>query len=132
MALPRLVINRFTAPLSQARMPSPAADWYTVMVTRSSAFAMVNTTRRTDTGTRGQRGIQDGRATLEADLGIGPAPEVGAGADFARLKRRGLGISGLLCSGRPGRRSGGGLQAVPAQDRRQVRRGRVPPLVPAV
>ena len=47
MALPRLVINRFTAPLSQARMPSPAADWYTVMVTRSSAFAMVNTTPAT-------------------------------------------------------------------------------------
>src|SRR5947207_8334673 len=59
-----------------------------------------NTTRRTDTGTRGQRGIQDGRVTLEADLGIGPAPEVGAGSDFARLKRKGLGISGLLCSGR--------------------------------
>src|SRR5439155_4163899 len=51
-----------------------------------------NTTRRTDTGTRAQRGIQDGSATLEAVLGIGPAPEVGVGADFARLKRRGLGI----------------------------------------
>jgi hypothetical protein len=44
--------------------------------------------------------MQAGRATLEADLGIGPAPEVGVGADFARLKRRELGISGLLCSGR--------------------------------
>ncbi len=44
MALPRLVISLSTALLSQARMPSPAADWYTVMVTRSSAFAPVNTT----------------------------------------------------------------------------------------
>ena len=47
MALPRLVISLSTTPLSQARMPSPAADWYTVMVTRSSALAPVNTTPAT-------------------------------------------------------------------------------------
>ncbi len=47
MALPRLVISLSTAPLSQDRMPSPAADWYTVMVTRSSAFAASNTTPAT-------------------------------------------------------------------------------------
>src|SRR5215470_8907635 len=47
MAWPRLVIRLSTAPLSQDRMPSPAADWYTVMVTRSSAFAASNTTPAT-------------------------------------------------------------------------------------
>ncbi len=44
MALPRLVISRSTAPVSQDRIPVPAADWYTVMVTRSIALAASNTT----------------------------------------------------------------------------------------
>src|SRR5262249_5275144 len=44
MALPRLVTRRSTAPVSQDRMPSPAADWYTVIVTRSRALAASNTT----------------------------------------------------------------------------------------
>src|SRR5215831_14875092 len=47
MAWPRLVMRLSTAPLSQDKMPSPAADWYTVMVTRSSAFAASNTTPAT-------------------------------------------------------------------------------------
>src|SRR6516165_8661421 len=42
MALPRLVISLSTAPVSQDRMPVPAADWYTVMVTRSRALAASN------------------------------------------------------------------------------------------
>src|SRR5262249_4529403 len=42
--LPRLVTRRSTAPVSQDRMPSPAADWYTVIVTRSRALAASNTT----------------------------------------------------------------------------------------
>src|SRR5262249_7465670 len=33
-----------TAPVSQDKMPSPAADWYTVIVTRSRALAASNTT----------------------------------------------------------------------------------------
>ena len=44
MALPRVVTSLSTAPVSQDRMPSPAADWYTVMVTRSRALAASNTT----------------------------------------------------------------------------------------
>src|SRR5262249_53123318 len=43
MALPRLVTRLSTAPVSQDRMPSPAADWYTVIVTRSRALAASNT-----------------------------------------------------------------------------------------
>src|SRR6266536_3723136 len=38
-----------------------------------------NTTRRTDTGTRDQRGIRDDPGTGERVLGIGLAPEVGVG-----------------------------------------------------
>src|SRR5215467_8855734 len=44
MALPRLVTSLSTALVSQDRMPSPAADWYTVIVTRSRALAASNTT----------------------------------------------------------------------------------------
>src|SRR5262249_32185235 len=44
MALRRLVTRWSTAPVSQDRIPSPAADWYTVIVTRSRALAASNTT----------------------------------------------------------------------------------------
>src|ERR1022692_949774 len=39
MALPRPLIRWSVTFCSQLRMPSPAADWYTVMVNRSSALA---------------------------------------------------------------------------------------------
>src|SRR6266567_1643756 len=39
MALPRPLIRWSVTPCSQPRIPSPAADWYTVIVTRSSALA---------------------------------------------------------------------------------------------
>src|ERR1022692_837244 len=42
MALPRPLISLSATFCSQARMPSPAADWYTVIVTRSIAFAKSN------------------------------------------------------------------------------------------
>ncbi len=42
--MPRLVISRSTAPVSQDKMPVPAADWYTVIVTRSMALAASKTT----------------------------------------------------------------------------------------
>jgi hypothetical protein len=41
--LPRLLISRLTTLASQARMPLPAADWYTVIVTRSVALAASKT-----------------------------------------------------------------------------------------
>ncbi len=37
--MPRLVIRRSVAFCSQPSIPSPAADWYTVIVTRSIALA---------------------------------------------------------------------------------------------
>src|ERR1700728_3648103 len=43
MALPRPVISLSATLLSQLRMPSPAADWYTVIVTRSIDLATSNT-----------------------------------------------------------------------------------------
>src|ERR1700733_14567195 len=43
MALPRSVISVSTELLSQPRMLDPAADWYTVIVTRSSDLAMSKT-----------------------------------------------------------------------------------------
>ncbi len=43
MALPRLVISLSVTRCSQLTMPSPAADWYTVMVTRSIDLAASNT-----------------------------------------------------------------------------------------
>src|SRR5450755_1380417 len=43
MAWPRLVMSLSATLLSQPRMPSPAADWYTVIVTRSSDLAASNT-----------------------------------------------------------------------------------------
>src|SRR6266567_5739616 len=39
MALPRPLIRWSVTPCSQPTIPSPAADWYTVIVTRSSALA---------------------------------------------------------------------------------------------
>jgi hypothetical protein len=38
-----VLISLSTTLVSQLSMPSPAADWYTVIVTRSIDFAMSNT-----------------------------------------------------------------------------------------
>jgi len=46
MALPRVVTSLSTAPVSQDRMPSPAADWYTVMVTGPGPWRVEQRPRR--------------------------------------------------------------------------------------
>src|SRR5262249_33610938 len=82
-----------------------------------------NMTRRTDRGTRSSRGAGDKRGipgrrgTGECVSGTGRTPEVGVGADFARVRRRGLGIPGFFAQGAGSSawgRSAGGSCAGPA------------------